>query len=66
MNDNIKSIRASVKITPKINGNFYSFEYSEERTVDPNTPIEEQRTNLWDTAYNEVANQINETIESTK
>ena len=56
------TIHASVKITPKINDRFYYFEYGEERTVDENDNLEQERIDLFDTCYNEVANQINETL----
>lgn len=59
------TIHASVKITPKINDRFYSFEYGEERTVDENDNLEQERIDLFDTCYNEVANQINETIKNS-
>lgn len=59
-------IRASVKITPKIRDTYYSFEYSEERSVDESEQdnIEELRDKLFDDCYNEVAFQIQEIMES--
>ena len=60
------TIRASVKITPKIKDTFYSFEYSEERTIDETEQdnIVELRKQLFDDCYNEVAEQIQEVINS--
>lgn len=52
------TIRASVKITPKINDVFYSFEYAEERTVKAGADLEKERDALFDDCYNTVANQI--------
>lgn len=59
------TIHANVRIAPKINDRFYSFEYGEERTVDENDNLEQERLDLFDTCYNEVANQINETIKNS-
>lgn len=58
------TIRASVKITPKIKDTFYSFEYAEERTVAPDCDIEVERSALFDACYNTVAEQVEMTIKN--
>jgi len=57
------TIRATLKITPKIKDTYYSFEYSEERQVMDDDNVEQEKNKLWDDVYNTVANQINSTIE---
>lgn len=58
------TIRASVKISPKIRDTYYSLEYSEERSIDETEQenIVELRKQLFDDCYNEVAEQINSII----
>ena len=58
------TIRASVKITPKIRDTFYSFEYAEERTVAPDCDIEVERAALFDACYNTVAEQVEMTVKN--
>lgn len=58
------TIKASIKIAPKIKDTFYSFEYSEERTVPEDCNLEEERTALFDTCYNTVAEQIQLTVQN--
>ena len=58
------TIRASVKITPKIRDTFYSFEYAEERTVAPDCDIEVERSTLFDACYNTVAEQVEMTVKN--
>jgi hypothetical protein len=60
-NTTTTTIHASVKITPKINGVFYSFEYGEERSVPENCDLEKERQSIFDTCYQVVYNQIEET-----
>lgn len=60
----ITEIHASVKITPKIKDTFYSFEYGETRQVKDGMTekqIEKERSEMWDTCFNQVAEQINQT-----
>lgn len=57
------TIRAELKITPKIKDTYYSFCYSEERQVMDEDNVEQEKNKLWDDVYNTVANQINSTIE---
>lgn len=59
-------IHASVKITPKIRDTYYSFEYSEDRSVNPDDSLADERTKLWDDVFNEVASQINQTIQENQ
>ena len=53
-----EKIHASVKMTPKIRDTFYSIEYGEERSVDPNKPIDNQRQELFDDCFEQVIMQI--------
>ena len=57
------TIHASVKITPKINNIFYSFEYGEERSVPENCDIEKEKAAIFDDCYQTVYSQIEEVEE---
>lgn len=63
---NIKTIKASVRIAPKIKDTYYSIEYSEERELigDEQLNIEDERNALFDDVYNTVVQQINEIAQS--
>ena len=54
----IKTIKATARISTKVGDDFFTFEYGEERTVDPKEDIEVQRNNLFDDCFNTVADQI--------
>lgn len=58
----VNTIRASVKISPKIKDTYYSIEFCEEweLTEEEQTCVEDKRKELFDTVYNEVAEQIND------
>jgi hypothetical protein len=58
------TIRASLKITPKIKDVYYSFEYMEERQINDGDDVEYEKNKLWDEVYDTVANQINQTTEN--
>jgi hypothetical protein len=60
------TIRASVKVSPKIRDTFYSIEYMEERSVDESEQdkIEELRSQLFDDVYNTCVMQINDIIDA--
>ena len=52
--------RASVKVADS----FYTIEYCEERSIDSDDNIEEERRKLWDTCNNEVDGQIEDILKS--
>lgn len=52
------SINATSRASMKIRDNFYTFEYTEERSVDEKDNIEEERQKLWDTVNDEVDKQL--------
>lgn len=56
------TIRASLKITPKIKDVYYSFEYMEERQIQDGDDAEYEKDKLWDDVYNTVEEQISETV----
>lgn len=60
----ITSIRATSRASIKVRDSFYTMEYCEERSIDPEDDIEEERTKLWDTCNNEVDAQIAEVIKT--
>lgn len=60
------TIKASSRASVKVGDSFYTVEWTEERTVDPTDDLEEERANLWDTANNEVDNQIKDILNAFK
>ena len=60
----ITSIRVTSRASVKIHDSFYTVEYCEERSIDPDDNVEEERAKLWDTCNNEVDAQIEDTIKS--
>lgn len=60
----ITSIRATSRASVKVADSFYTIEYCEERSIDPNDNIEEERQKLWDTCNNEVDAQIEDILKS--
>lgn len=64
----ITTIRATSRASVKINDNFYTVEYCEERKLPEDTEcnIDEERKLLWNTVNNEVDSQIEEIIISFK
>lgn len=59
-------IQASSRASIKVGDSFYTVEWTEERTVEPTDDLEEERANLWDTANNEVDNQIKDILNAFK
>ena len=60
----ITSIKASSRASVKVADSFYTIEYCEERSVDPEDNVEEERTKLWDTCNGEVDSQIEDILKS--
>ena len=60
----ITSIRATSRASIKVNDSFYTVEWCEERSIDENDNIEEEREKLWDTCNNEVDVQIEDILKS--
>lgn len=60
------TIKASSRASIKVGDSFYTVEWTEERTVAPDDDLEEERANLWDTANNEVDNQIKDILTAFK
>ena len=58
------TIKASSRASVKVGDNFYTIEWTEERTVGPKDNIEEERTLLWDDVNREVDNQIEDILEA--
>ena len=52
------TIKASSRASVKIHDNFYTVEWTEERSIDEGDNLEEERANLWETAHGEVDKQI--------
>jgi hypothetical protein len=60
------TIKASSRASVKVGDSFYTVEWTEERTVSPEDDLEEERANLWDTANDEVDNQIKDILNAFK
>lgn len=60
------SIRATSRTSIKVGDSFYTVEYCEERSIDPEDDIEEARTDLWETCNNEVDNQVEDILKAFK
>ena len=61
-----KTIKASSRASVKVKDNYYTVEYTEERTV-PNTKnidIEQERAELWQCVNNECDNQIEDILKT--
>lgn len=58
------SIRATSRASVKVNDSFYTVEYCEERSIDPDDNVEEEREKLWDTCNTEVDNQIEDILKT--
>lgn len=52
------SIRITSRASVKINDNFYTVEYCEERSLPEDADVEKERAMLWETANMECDNQI--------
>ena len=60
----ITAIRATSRASVKIKDSFYTVEYCEERSIDPEDNVEEERTKLWNTCNGEVDNQLEDILNS--
>lgn len=60
----VTSIRATSRASVKVADSFYTVEYCEERSIDPDDNVEEERSKLWDTCNNEVDAQIEDILKS--
>lgn len=60
------SSRASVSISRNGQNNFYTVEYSEERTIPEDADIEKERQLLWDVVNTEVDTQIEDIYKTFK
>ena len=60
----VTSIRATSRASVKIKDSFYTVEYCEERSIDPNDVVEEEREKLWNTCNGEVDAQIEDILKS--
>lgn len=62
----VTSIRATSRASVKVGDSFYTVEYCEERSTDPEDKlhIEEERKKLWDTCNEEVDSQIEDILKS--
>lgn len=61
-------IRATSRASVKIRDNFYTVEWSEERSIPdlPEISIEQERELLWDDCNREVDNQIEQIVKAFK
>ena len=62
----INTIRATSRASVKIKDSFYTIEWCEERTIEPDDNIEEERKKLWDTCNSEVDLQIEDILKMIK
>ena len=60
----IVSIKASSRASINIDKSYYTVEYCEERSIDPEDNIEEESAKLWDTCNTETDNQIEDILKS--
>ena len=60
----VTAIRATSRASVKVADSFYTVEYCEERSIDPDDIIEEERAKLWDTCNTEVDRQIEDILKS--
>lgn len=59
-------IRATSRASVKIKDSFYTVEWCEERSIDPEDDIEEERKKLWDVCNSEVDLQIEDILKMIK
>lgn len=59
-------ISATSKVSTELDGNWYSFSFSESREVHDDEDIEAARLDLWNTVHTEVDTQVSYTIESIR
>ena len=58
------TIKASSRASIKVGDNFYTVEWTEERTVAPGSDIKAERERLWSDVNNEVDMQIADILEA--
>ena len=58
------AIKATSRASVKVADSFYTIEYCEERSIDPDDNLEEERKKLWDTCNGEVDSQIEDILKS--
>lgn len=58
------TIKASSRASVKVGDNFYTIEWTEERTIQPKDNIEEEKALLWDDVNREVDSQIEDILEA--
>lgn len=56
------SIKATYRMSTKVNNDFFTVEYTEERSVDAKDDLEKEREELWNTVITEIENQIDDII----
>lgn len=56
------TIRATSRISTKVRDTFYTFEYCEERQIEENDNLEEERAKLWETCNAEVDAQVEDVM----
>ena len=62
----ITTIKAISRASVKIKDSFYTVEYGEERSLDENDNVEEERDKLWIACNGEVDNQLEDILNSFK
>lgn len=60
----VTSIRATSRASVKVHDSFYTVEYCEERSIDPEDDVVEEREKLWNTCNGEVDAQIEDILKS--
>jgi hypothetical protein len=60
----VTSIRATSRASVKVHDSFYTVEYCEERSIDPEDDVVEEREKLWNTCNSEVDAQIEDILKS--
>ena len=56
------TIRATSRISTKVHDTYYTFEYCEERQIEENDNLEEERAKLWETCNSEVDAQVEDVM----
>lgn len=56
------SIRATYRMSTKVNNDFFTVEYTEERSVENNDDLDVEREKLWNTVISEIENQVDDII----
>ena len=60
----VTTIRATSRASVKINDSFYTVEWCEEHSLNPEDNVEEERKNLWQICNDEVDGQIEDILKS--